>query len=75
MRNSLNEHVRGRRSNRGDGHVKHADGAEVTGIPLTHVTLHGWFERISEFTDNRDSPCSSGQMTFLVSVNGLFKGQ
>lgn len=60
---------------RGNGHVKHADGAQITSIPLTHVTLHGRFERISEFTDNRDSPSGTGQMAFLVSIYGLFEGQ
>jgi len=33
-----------RKSNKGDGHVKYANSAQVTGIPLTHVTLHGRFE-------------------------------
>ena len=58
-----------------NGHVKHADSAQVTGIPLTHVTLHGRFERISEFTDNRDGPSGPRQVTFLVSIDRLFEGQ
>ena len=58
-----------------DVHVKHANSAQVTGIPLTHVILHGWLDRIREFADNRDSPRGTGQMTFLVSVDGLFEGE
>lgn len=57
------------------GHVKHADGAQSAGIPLTHIALHGWFERISEFTDNGDGPSGARQMAFLVSVDRLFECQ
>ena len=56
-------------------HVKHADSAQVTGIPLTHVILHGRLDRIREFADNRDCPRGTGQMTFFVSVDGLFEGK
>ena len=57
----------------GDGHVKYANSAQVAGIPLAHVTLHGGLERIREFTNYRDSPSRSGQMAFFVSVDGLFE--
>jgi len=58
-----------------DVHVKYADSAQVTGIPLSHVILHRWLDRIREFADNRDSPRGAGQMTFFVSVDGLFEGE
>ena len=72
MKISLNEHTR-TVNQIVDIHVKHANCAQVAGIPLAHIALHGWFERIREFTDNRDSPRRSGQMTLLVSVDGLLE--
>lgn len=52
-----------------DKHVKYANSAQVTGFPLTHVALHGRFERISEFTDNRNGPFVPRQMAFFVSID------
>ena len=74
MRNSLNGRVQIEKSNR-DVHVEYADGAQVTGIPLTHITLHGRLHRVGEFPDNRDSPCGPGQMAFFVSIHGLFESK
>jgi hypothetical protein len=58
---------------KGNGHVKYANRAQVTGIPLTHVTLHGRLNRVREFTNNWDGPFGPGQVALLVAVDGLFE--
>ena len=65
----------GGQTERKDKHVKHANSAQFTGIPLTHITLHGGFDGISEFTDNWNSPGCPRQVTFFVSINGLLECQ
>ena len=56
-------------------HVEDTDGTKGTRIPLGHVALHGWLHRVCKLADDRDSPCRTWEVTFLIPINRLLEDE
>ena len=56
-------------------HVEDTDGTKGTRIPLGHVALHGWLHRVCKLADDRDSPCCTREVTFLIPINRLLEDE
>lgn len=56
-------------------HVEDTDGTQGTRLPLLHVAFHGRLHRVCKLADDGDGPGRPGQVTFLVSIDGLLEDE